>query len=125
VKNARKEGVDLMLVSGFWSKADQKRLFEQQVVLSGSKADAAKLIEPPGYSEHHTGYAVDLADAKQPETDLKLSFQETEAYRWFMSHAHSYGFEQSFAENNPHGVRFESWHWRLGSADALAERNKR
>jgi hypothetical protein len=28
---------------------------------------------PPGYSEHHTGYALDIGDAKAANTDLEFS----------------------------------------------------
>ncbi|NJK29278.1 MAG: D-alanyl-D-alanine carboxypeptidase family protein [Acaryochloris sp. SU_5_25] len=102
----------LQPISGFRSVKDQEELFQKQVQKHGSEAAAAKLSAPPGYSEHHTGYAVDIADRNQPELDLKLAFADTTAYRWLTTHAGTYGFELSFPRNNAQGVSFEPWHWR-------------
>ena len=75
---------------------------------------------PPGYSEHSTGYAVDLGDGRFPETNLSQSFQDTEAFRWLQDHAARYHFVLSFPEGNKQGVMYEPWHWRYqGNADAL------
>ena len=40
---------------------DQKKLWSKQVSKRGSEREAAKWSAPPGYTEHHTGYAIDLA----------------------------------------------------------------
>lgn len=105
---------DLVLqpISGFRSVQDQQQLFEKQVQKHGSTEAAAKLSAPPGYSEHHTGYAIDIGDRNQPDTDLKLAFEGTTAYRWLTTNASSHGFELSFPRNNAQGVSFEPWHWR-------------
>jgi zinc D-Ala-D-Ala carboxypeptidase len=109
---AKEEGVTLMPISGFRSIADQHSLFTQQIQRQESEEAAARLSAPSGYSEHHTGYALDIADVQRSDTDLKLGFQETKAYRWLTENAYKYGFEQSFPENNWQGVSFEPWHWR-------------
>ncbi len=110
--DAKAQGVELILISGFRSIADQEKLFQKQIQRRGSKEAAAKLSAPPGYSEHHTGYAMDLGDGKQPNTDLKFEFESTQAYQWLVANAYKYGFELSFPRNNPQGVSFEPWHWR-------------
>lgn len=120
VAAAKLEGIELMPISGFRTIADQKELFEKQVERRGSVEAAAKWSAPPGHSEHHTGYAIDIGDM-QSDTDLKLSFQDTDAYRWLQTHAQQFGFEQSFPQNNQQGVSFEPWHWRyVKSARATA-----
>ena len=111
-KDAKKQGVDLVLISGFRPVSVQKELFAKQVEKKGSEEAAAKLSAPPGYSEHHTGYAVDIGDASQPEADLKFAFEYTPAYNWLINNAKRYGFELSFPKNNAQGVSFEPWHWR-------------
>jgi zinc D-Ala-D-Ala carboxypeptidase len=108
---AKAEGVFLMPISGFRTIADQRILFEKQVERKGSEEAAAKWSAPPGYSEHHTGYAIDIGDMNS-DTDLKMTFQDTNVYRWLIVNARSFGFEQSFPSNNPQGVSFEPWHWR-------------
>ncbi len=74
-------------------------------------ADAA----PPGFSEHHTGYALDICD----ETlSLDESFAETRAYRWLQQNARAFNFELSFPRHGE--VSFEPWHWRFeGETEAI------
>ena len=109
---AQSQGVMVMPISGFRTIADQKALFERQIERRGSAEAAARLSAPPGHSEHHTGYAIDIADQQQPDTDLKYSFEQTRAYQWLNANAYQFGFEQSFPKNNWQGVSNEPWHWR-------------
>lgn len=114
---AQSQGVNLMPVSGFRTAAAQKELFDSQINRKGSAEAAAEFSAPPGHSEHHTGYAIDITDANVPEADIKQSFENTPAYQWLIQNAHMYGFEESFPKNNTQGVTFEPWHWRyVGSA---------
>jgi D-alanyl-D-alanine carboxypeptidase len=109
---AREEGVWLIPVSGYRSIRDQEALFTAQVKKLGSIAAAAKRTAPPGHSEHHTGYAVDLADGGYPNRDVTAEFVDTEAFEWLQKNAKTFGFELSFPENNPRGIAYEPWHWR-------------
>ena len=110
--DAKNSGIDLIIISGFRSVSDQETLFEKQTKRQGSKEKAAKLSAPPGFSEHHTGFAMDIGDGKMPNADLKFSFETTPAYFWLTQNAYNYGFELSFPPNNPQEVSFEPWHWR-------------
>jgi D-alanyl-D-alanine carboxypeptidase len=117
---ARDEGVWIVPVSGFRDLEKQKLLFETQVEKKGSESAAAKVSAPSGYSEHHTGYAIDLSDGQFPKQDITNEFVNTKAYRWLTLHAKGFGFEMSFPQNNPDGVMFEPWHWRfIGNPDAI------
>ena len=118
---AKSEGVFLMPISGFRTIADQKELFEKQIERKGSPEAAARWSAPPGHSEHHTGYAIDIADEQQSDTDLKVAFEETSAYRWLQANARKYGFEKSFPQNNKQGVSYEPWHWRYIASPRAAE----
>lgn len=116
---AAAEGVLLMPISGFRTFARQAELFAKQTEKLGSELAAAELSAPPGHSEHHTGYAIDIGDVNIPDADIKYSFENTPAYAWLVANARSYGFEQSFPYNNQQGVSFEPWHWRyVGSPRA-------
>ena len=116
---ARDEGVWIVPVSGFRTIAHQETLFQAQIQRRGSPEEAAKLSAPAGYSEHHTGYAIDLADGNFPKQDITYEFANTNAFRWLIKYAKEYGFELSFPENNRQGVSFEPWHWRfIGSPRA-------
>ena len=123
---ARYEGVWIVPVSGFRNIADQEKLFEVQIQKLGSPEAAAKLSAPPGYSEHHTGYAIDLADGHFPKQDITYNFATTDTFKWLNLHAKEFGFELSFPENNAQGVSYEPWHWCfVGSPEAqVIFRNK-
>lgn len=114
-------GIKLSPISGFRTIADQEKLFSRQIQRQGSKEAAARLSAPAGYSEHHTGYAIDIGDGNRPELDLKFDFEYTDAYHWLKVNARTYGFELSFPLNNAQGVSFEPWHWRyVGSSRAVS-----
>jgi zinc D-Ala-D-Ala carboxypeptidase len=116
---AQAEGIRLSVISGFRSHDEQRLLFEQQTSRQGSPQAAAKISAPAGHSEHHTGYALDLADATRPDTDLQVSFETTTSFAWLLRHAAEYGFELSFPRHNSQGINYEPWHWRyVGSPQA-------
>ena len=112
ISAASQAELTLQPISGFRTVKDQQELFDKQVQKYGSVEAAAKLSAPPGYSEHHTGYAIDIGDRSQPDLDLKLAFKDSAAYRWLTANAAQHGFELSFPPKNAQGVSFEPWHWR-------------
>jgi D-alanyl-D-alanine carboxypeptidase len=118
---AAADGVDLRLLSGFRSLDLQKRLFfDVMAERRQSSRDRARVSAPPGFSEHSTGYAVDLGDGRRPATNLSPSFDTTPAYRWLAANAARHHFLMSFPKDNAQGVSYEPWHWRYeGSTDAL------
>lgn len=121
IYSARNDGVWIVPVSAFRDVERQKLLFENQVERRGSIEAASKISAPPGYSEHHTGLAVDLADGRFPKQDITSQFENTDAFRWLQKNAEKFGFEMSFPPGNKQGVMYEPWHWRfVGSENASA-----
>ncbi len=118
---ARREGIILTALSGFRNEATQKYLFFEVKKHRGQNTSTrAEVSAPPGYSEHHTGYAIDIGDAKVPATNLETTFADTPAFRWLEKNAAKYSFELSFPENNPQGISYEPWHWRyVGDSHSL------
>lgn len=118
---AAADGIALTLLSAFRPVAVQKQLFfSVKAQRNQSSLDRARVSAPPGFSEHSTGYAIDLGDLHQPGANLSPAFSQTAAYRWLSRHAARYHFALSFPSDNPQGVNFEPWHWRYeGSVDAL------
>ena len=111
---ARNQGIILTPISGFRSIEAQDYLFfdvKEQRVQDATKR--AEVSAPPGYSEHHTGYAIDIGDGKVPATDLSPNFENTAAFRWLEQNAARYSFELSFPPDNPQGISYEPWHWRF------------
>jgi D-alanyl-D-alanine carboxypeptidase len=121
VAAAQADGVSIIPISGFRSVADQQHVFFDVKAERGQDATKrAEVSAPPGYSEHHTGYAIDLGDANAPDTNLSTSFEETAAFQWLKANAARYNFELSFTKNNPQGVSYEPWHWRfVGDRNSL------
>jgi zinc D-Ala-D-Ala carboxypeptidase len=111
---AQAEGVILVPLSGFRSQTDQDQVFfDVKAEREQTANQRAEVSAPPGYSEHHTGYAIDLGDGNVPATNLSPSFEETAAFRWLEANALRFNFELSFPKNNPQGVTYEPWHWRF------------
>ena len=118
---AKADGVILTPISAFRDDRTQEQLFfgvkEQRVQ---NAAQRAEVSAPPGYSEHHTGYAIDIGDGNAPATNLETDFADTAAFRWLEQNALKYSFELSFPPDNKQGVSYEPWHWRfVGDRDSL------
>ncbi len=120
-KAARSQGVILVPISGFRSVKDQQQLFfDVKSQRNQSAAERAAVSAPPRYSEHHTGYAVDIGDGAVPATNVNPIFDKTKAFQWLQANAARFSFEISFPKDNPQGVSYEPWHWRyVGDQDSL------
>ncbi|MFK8184706.1 MAG: D-alanyl-D-alanine carboxypeptidase family protein [Phormidesmis sp.] len=111
---AKAEGVQLGVISAFRTVADQNHLYFDIKAERGQSAKTrAEVSAPPGYSEHHTGYAVDFIDEGRPDTQLSQTFEETLAYQWLDKNAAFFNFELSFPKEASSGVSYEPWHWRF------------
>lgn len=106
---AEQEGVQLLVVSAYRSVEYQSALIQRKLDRGLSIHDVLKVNAAPGYSEHHTGRALDLStNESQP---LEVAFETTPAYAWLTQHAGDYGFRLSYPRGNPHGINYEPWHW--------------
>lgn len=111
---AQAEGIVLAPLSAFRSLSDQQQVFfAVKAERSQTPDQRAEVSAPPGYSEHHTGYAIDIGDGNVPATNLSPSFDQTAAFNWLKQNAVRFNFELSFPKNNPQGVTYEPWHWRF------------
>jgi zinc D-Ala-D-Ala carboxypeptidase len=112
---ARKSGIQIEPVSAFRSMAVQKDVFHTEAVNQGvSLAERSKIAAPQGYSEHSTGYVVDVMDATSPQTTkLDLCFEQTPAFKWMMTQAKRFGYELSYPPKNWQGINYEPWHFRF------------
>lgn len=114
VAAAAADGVSIGPLSGFRSIKEQEGVFfEVKQERSQSVTDRANVSAPPGHSEHHTGYAIDIGDGNAPATNLSPDFENTAAFKWLEINATKYNFELSFPKNNTQGVTYEPWHWRF------------
>ena len=119
-EEARKDGIYLVFLSGYRSINLQNDIFYSLKSLRNQEAaERARVSAPPGYSEHSTGFAIDIGDATQRETDFETEFENTDAFRWLKKNAAKFHFKLSFEKNNKY-IDYEPWHWRYeGSIEAL------
>jgi D-alanyl-D-alanine carboxypeptidase len=106
---AHADSVEIRIVSGFRSVERQAEIVRAKLARGLSIEEILSVSAPPGYSEHHTGRAVDLTtDGARP---LELEFEGTEAFAWLSRHAERFGFVLSYPRHNPYGYLYEPWHW--------------
>ena len=119
-QDAKSEGIFLVFLSGFRSiKLQDKIFYSLKSIRNQSATERARVSAPPGYSEHSTGFAIDIGDATHRDTDFEVEFENTDAFRWLKNNAAKYHFKLSFKKNNKK-VDYEPWHWRYeGSIEAL------
>ena len=117
---AEKDGIFLVFLSGFRSIKLQEEIFYTLKSSRNQNAiERAKVSAPPGYSEHSTGFAIDIGDSQNRKTDFDVSFEDTAAFKWLKRNAAKYHFRLSFDKNH-NSVDYEPWHWRYeGSIEAL------
>jgi len=109
VAAAAEDGITLLLVSGFRSVDYQAGLIRKKINAGQNIGDILEVNAPPGFSEHHTGRAVDVATpGSRPLTE---DFENTEAFAWLQRRAAEFGFSMSYPRDNPCGFVYEPWHW--------------
>ena len=118
---AAQRGISLQLLSGYRSIDLQRDIFYENKSLRNQTAiERSRDSAPPGYSEHSTGYAIDVGDGNYPNTHFEVEFEQTPAFKFMKRYASKYHFVLSFPPNNKQGVTYEPWHWRFeGTVDAL------
>ena len=117
---AKKDGIYLVFLSGYRSINLQNEIFYSLKSFRNQEAaERARVSAPPGYSEHSTGFAIDIGDATKRDTDFETEFENTDAFRWLKRNAAKFHFKLSFKKNNKY-IDYEPWHWRYeGSVEAL------
>jgi zinc D-Ala-D-Ala carboxypeptidase len=106
---ASADGIELLLVSAFRSFADQVRIVERKRARGLSWPEILLYSAYPGFSEHHTGRAIDIASADC--LDLTERFEGTPQFRWLVENAGRFGFTMSYPRGNTTGIAYEPWHW--------------
>lgn len=127
-----KEGMRLHFVSGYRSSTHQRTLIKNkllgvqtELIPSGIYDElidtTLKVSALPGYSKHHTGYAVDFGCG---DDYLVYTFASTNCYEWLSAenfeNAKRYGFIPSYPEGSrPQGPDPEPWEFVWVSPDIL------
>ena len=104
----------LEAISGYRSHDYQLGIFERKRARGLAIDDILAVNAAPGFSEHHSGQALDIGTPGEPPAEE--SFEATPGHAWLQQHASSHGFGMSYPRDNPHGITFEPWHWRYQAA---------
>ncbi|MDK2122484.1 M15 family metallopeptidase [Parachitinimonas caeni] len=106
---AERDGVCLRLLSAFRSFERQYEIVCRRMALGEPLESLLALFAPPGFSEHHTGRAIDLGTtACRP---LHASFDETPAFTWLCQRARDFDFSLTYPKHNLLGFGYQPWHW--------------
>jgi zinc D-Ala-D-Ala carboxypeptidase len=108
---AASEGIVLEAISGYRSHDYQLGIFERKRARGQSIEQILTVNAAPGYSEHHSGTALDIGTPGEPPAEE--SFERTAAFAWLQAHASEFGARMSYPRDNPHGIVYEPWHWRF------------
>jgi D-alanyl-D-alanine carboxypeptidase len=113
------DGIDLFIVSAFRSIDWQAEIVRRKLEAGDMIESVLTLCAPPGFSEHHTGRAVDLSTpGSRP---LEAEFDQTPAYTWLTTRAAEFDFYLSYPVGNPHGYQYEPWHWCFKDAQPCGQ----
>ena len=111
VAAAAEADILLLIVSGFRGVDYQADLIRKKIAAGQRIRDILEVNTAPGFSEHHTGRAVDIATpGSRPLTE---DFENTQAFQWLTAEAEKFGFSMTYPRDNPWGISYEPWHWSL------------
>jgi hypothetical protein len=96
--SAKKEGIQILLGSGYRSKQEQAIIY--------ARSNGSNTVAAPGGSNHQKGFATDIAS----HGDF-IKYGQT--YKWLNKNASKYGFENPSWAKGDNGPR-EQWHWEYG-----------
>lgn len=115
---AKADGRSIRVVSGYRTVEYQQGLYNRYLA-SDSKENVDRYSARPGYSEHHTGYAIDLFGSQ----DGLRNFVNTPEYTWVKENCYKYGFIIRYTEENEAVTGYESepWHLRYIGVEAATD----
>ena len=104
---ASKDGMELMVSSGYRSYEDQEEITNTYLELYGQNY-VDNYVAKPGFSEHQTAMSLDIA-SKSVDT-----FVNSDEYVWMMDNAYKYGFILRYPRSKEDitGYKCEAWHYR-------------
>ena len=106
---ARGDEVLLEAISGYRSHDYQLGIFRRKLARGLTVDEILAVNAAPGYSEHHSGEALDVGMPGEPPAEE--SFERTPAFEWLQARAGGFGFRLSYPRGNRHGIVYEPWHW--------------
>ncbi len=126
-EDSKTDNANISLFSGYRDIQKQIELVNNSIKKKISKGFSIKdarnscfeTLAIPGFSEHHTGLAVDLYSNNDNSFDT-TNFQNTKAYEWLIKNSYKYGFILRYPKDKEHitNISFEPWHFRYVGKEA-------
>ncbi|MBN2176391.1 MAG: M15 family metallopeptidase [Demequinaceae bacterium] len=117
---AKADGVTFTVATAERTYGDQRVIYRRWVDEKGQWW-ADRSSARAGYSEHQTGWALDIYDTD--ECRLQYCFSRTPAGKWVAAHAWEYGFILRYPEDSVDitGFIWEPWHLRYVGVELSSE----
>lgn len=98
----------IIVTQGTRTYEEQQQMLEKKIQEFGENQTIA---QKPGFSEHHTGLAMDISIYIN---GIMSAFTGENEYSWIFENAHKYGFILRYPMNKEDitGISYESWHFR-------------
>ncbi len=114
ITDAKSEGVDLSIVSGYRSYQTQIDTYNYWLKMNNGNTSLVDTFSArAGHSQHQLGTAIDFS-TNEIGDKLGDEFSNTKASKWLSQNAYKYGFVISYPKGyeNITGYKHESWHYR-------------
>jgi D-alanyl-D-alanine carboxypeptidase len=118
---AHNDGIELFIVSAFRSIDRQTEIVRRKIDAGMAVEEILTVSAPPGFSEHHTGCAVDISTPGSRA--LEVEFDQTAAFTWLNTRASEFGYYLSYPIGNHYGYQYEPWHWCFNDVQRLVKMN--
>ena len=125
-KALKEDGINIKLDSAYRSVQSQQELWDEWVnTPEKGLAYAKKFMAAPGYSEHHTGLAIDICLEKDGELvyDNDKMFADIETFLKIHAKLADYGFILRYlkGKEDTTGYTYEPWHIRYVGSKKIAK----
>lgn len=126
VNDAKANGIDLSIVSGYRSYQTQLSTYNYWLSKNNNNVEYVDTFSArAGHSQHQLGTVIDFS-TNEINDALGDTFANTNASKWLIENAHKYGWVISYPKGyeSTTGYKYESWHYRyIGKANALDMKN--
>ncbi len=122
IKAASENGLKISALSGYRSYTTQVSVYTNEVKNYGQTIADSESARP-GYSEHQTGWAVDIGGGG---CGIENCFANTPEGKWVAANAYKYGFiiRYTAAKQVITGYRAEPWHIRYIGVELASQMHK-
>ena len=102
---------DVVVTSGYRTLSEQIDILKEKADSYGKK-EALDWAMLPGFSEHHTGYALDISIYTDQGNYIRYRGQDE--YRWINENSYKYGLIRRYSgeKKDITGIANEEWHYR-------------